>query len=317
MPALLALALVIAGLTLLITGADRLLHAAVSLARRWHLPQAVIGATLVAGGTSLPELAASVSGALGGQFGLAVGNVVGSNIANIGLILGLVALIAPLSVAPTIAWREWPLMLAVSALAAACAWGLGAYPRWLCALFLATWIAHAWRSMRQGAGSEEAPAQHPPSAAWRALLWAALGSALLGVGGWLLIVGSAQLARAAGISDAVIGLSIVAVGTSAPELVTSLLAAWRRQHQLAVANIVGSNTFNLLLILGVTGLFGTLPIAREILERDLWWMLGFALALPLAWGLTARRIARFAAAVLLAGYVLYLAQLAAEALLAA
>lgn len=317
MQALLALGLTIAGLVLLVVGADRLLVAAVACARRWRLSEAVIGATLVAGGTSLPELAASVSGALGGQFGLAVGNVVGSNIANIGLILGLVALIAPLAVARDIARREWPAMLAVSLAATGAAWWLSAFPRWLCALFLAGWVLLAWRSVRSGHGAAEAaelPAR--PLPLWQALLWAALGSGLLAAGGWLLLAGAVGLARAAGVSDALIGLTIVAVGTSAPELATSLLAAWRRQHQLAVANIVGSNTFNLLLILGVTGLFGRLPIAPEILERDLWWMLGFALILPLAWGFARQRIDRLAGAVLLAAYLLYLAVLGAEALAA-
>jgi cation:H+ antiporter len=138
-------------------------------------------------------------------------------------------------------------------------------------------------------------------------LWLVTGIALLTGGGWLLVWGSVELARSAGISDAIIGLTIVAAGTSAPELVTSLMAAKRGQHQIAVANIVGSNTFNILLILGATGLLGTLPVAEEILHRDLWWMLGFSLLLPLAWGLGRRVIGRLAGSLLLTGYLIYLA----------
>jgi len=314
MTILLAIGAVIAGLALLTWGADRLILGACAVARRARLSEAVIGATIVAGGTSMPELVASISGALAGQYGLAVGNVVGSNSFNVGAILGLVALVAPMAVAPAIARRDWWFMAAVTIACCAVAIGLGSIPTWAAGVFLAVWLAYVWWSVRSGHGAEEA-AEHPgaPIAPAVALLWIALGVALLSGGGWVLVWGSVELARAAGVSDAIIGLTIVAAGTSAPELVTSLLAARRGQHQIAVANIVGSNIFNILLILGVTGLCGSLPVAEEILRRDLWWMLGFSLILPLLWG---RRlvIGRVAGSLLLAGYLAYLGLLIASAL---
>jgi cation:H+ antiporter len=307
MDLLLALSAVAVGLALLTVGADRLIDAAVAIARRLRLPEAVIGATIVAGGTSMPELVASLSGALVGQYGLAVGNVVGSNSFNIGVILGLVALIAPLHVAPAIARFDWPIMAVVSIACCAIALGFGVFPLWACVSFLAIWLGYITWSVRSGHGAEEAAAPVDAMSPTKMALWLVAGIALLTCGGWLLVWGSVELARSAGISDAIIGLTIVAAGTSAPELVTSLMAAKRGQHQIAVANIIGSNTFNILLILGVTGLFGTLPVADEIVRRDLWWMLGFSLLLPLAWGCGRLVIGRLAGGMLLAGYLFYLA----------
>ncbi len=309
MSILLALLTICGGLVLLIGGADRLIAGAVGLARRARLSEAVIGATIVAGGTSAPELVASVSGALAGQYGLAVGNVVGSNSFNIGFILGLVALIAPMAVARDIARRDvWVMVVVSIGLVGVCQWP-GSLS-WAIALpFLAAWAAYVvWgihHSRRtQPAGDDAVPAA-PAAPAWASVGWVAAGIALLTGGGWLLVHGSVDLARMAGIGDAIIGLTIVAAGTSAPELVTSLLAARRGQHQIAVANIVGSNTFNILFILGITGLLGTLPVAEEIRHRDGWVMLAFALLLPLVWWRT-MVIGRIGGSVLLAGYLAYL-----------
>ncbi len=306
MPVVFALLAVVVGLILLTVGADRLIGAAVAIARRFRLPEAVIGATFVAGGTSMPELVASLGGALGGQYGLAVGNVVGSNSFNIGVILGLVALITPMQVAPAIARFDWPFMAVTSIACCAIAAGLSVFSLWACCIFLVVWLGYVVYAVRSGPGldeaTEESVATMTPS---MMVLWLVVGIALLTGGGWLLVWGSVELARAAGISDAIIGLTIVAAGTSAPELVTSLMAAKRGQHQIAVANIVGSNTFNILLILGITGLFGTLPVANEIVHRDLWWMLGFSLLMPVAWGLRRRVIGRLGGGLMLAAYLVY------------
>lgn len=318
----LSLLALLGGLVLLTVGADRLVEGAVALARRARLSEAVIGATIVAGGTSLPELVASLAGALADQYGLAAGNVVGSNICNIGAILGPVAIIAPLAVGPEIVRRDWWAMIGVSILVVAMAWlstvGGGAdsaaLPRWFCLLMLALFTAYVWWSVRSGGATPaEGGDQGPVASWWRSLLWIALGAALLASGGDLLVWGAVRLARDAGISDTIIGLTIVACGTSAPELMTSLIAARRGRAQLAVANVVGSNTFNILFILGVTGSVTELPIARELLQRDLWVMLAFALVLPLAWG-RARRIGRTAGGLLLAGYVAYVGVLVASVL---
>jgi cation:H+ antiporter len=176
---------------------------------------------------------------------------------------------------------------------------------------LGLFIASVWWSIRSGTSHEEIP--HDTPGVGVSVLWIALGITLLTSGGWLLVKGAVALAGAAGISDTLIGLTIVAAGTSAPELITSLLAARRGQHAIAVANIVGSNTFNILGILGLTGLFGALPVAASMVRVDLWVMLAFALALPLAWGLRRGRIGRGGAALLLSGYLIYLGWLIADA----
>jgi cation:H+ antiporter len=314
MDLLLACLAVVGGLGLLTLGADRLIIGACAVARRARLSEAVIGATIVAGGTSLPELVASLAGALDGQYGMAFGNVVGSNIFNVGAILGPVALIAPLAVAPAIARLDWWVMAGVTVACCAVAAICGCIPIWLSVMFLALWVGYVGWSMRSGHGVEEAaeqPVVHSPLPV--ALLWVLLGVALLAGGGWILVWGAVGLARAAGVSDALIGLTVIAIGTSAPELVTSLLAARRGQHQIAVANIVGSNLFNILLVLGATGLFGTLPVADEILHRDLWVMLGFSLVLPLLWG-RRLRIGRPAGAALLTAFLIYMGFLVRSAL---
>ncbi len=314
MSLVLACLAVVIGLALLTWGADRLIAGACTVAWRARLSEAVIGATIVAGGTSLPELVASVASALDGQYGLALGNVIGSNICNVGGILGPVALIAPLAVARAIAGRDWWIMAAVSVAFCASAVVFGAIPSWVCALFLVCWLGYVVWSMRGTHGTDEATDQATALMSVPvALLWISLGVSLLAGGGWVLVWGAVGLAKAAGVSDALIGLTVIAFGTSAPELVTSLVAARRGQHQIAIANIVGSNIFNILLVLGVTGLFGTLPVADELVHRDLWWMLGFSLALPLLWG---RRLVlgRLAGGLLLGGYLLYLGLLIRETL---
>lgn len=317
MAILLACAALLGGLVLLTIGADRLLSGAVALARRARLSEAVIGATIVAGGTSLPELVASLSGALAGQFGLAVGNVVGSNICNVGGILGPVALIAPMTAGREVMRRDWWVMAAVSVALVAMAWASTTWvaadpllpavlPRAFCLLLIVGFAGYAWWSVRSGSvAGEEHAGQPPPMRLWLALAWVLVGAVLLAIGGDILVWGAVRLAHGAGISDAVIGLTVVAFGTSAPELMTSLLAAKRGQTQLAVANVVGSSTFNILLILGVTGSVGRLPVEAGILHRDLFVMLAFALVLPLLWG-RAGRIGRSGGIVLTLGYAAYL-----------
>jgi cation:H+ antiporter len=319
---LLALSALVAGLALLILGADRLIVGAVALARRLRLSDAVIGATIVAGGTSMPEMVASLASALQGQYGLAVGNVVGSNSANVGLILGAVGVMAPMAVPADIRRRDWPIMALVSLvfvgfiLLTATTGGDGVrsamLPRWFCLLFLVGFVAVIAWSVKTGrtSGDMDEPARHGPG---MAVTWVLAGIAGLALGGHLLVWGAVRFATAMGVSQTLIGLTIVAIGTSTPELVTSLLAARRRQHGIAVANIVGSNTFNLLLILGVTGCFGPLPVDPSLLRVDLWVMLAFALVLPLVWT-RAGIIGRGGSSLLLTGYLAYLAWLVADAL---
>ena len=248
-----------AGLALLVGGAEALVRGAARLAGRFGISPLVIGLTVVAFGTSAPETAVGIGAVLGGSDALGVGSVVGSNIANILLILGLSALVAPLAVSRQLVRLDVPLLILAGLIVYAMAWdgrivrleGLGL----LVALL-------AYTTFLVVAGRREAkaePGRPSPAHRTRALadaLWVALGLALLVLGSDLLIDSAQVLARAFGLSELVIGLTVVAVGTSLPELATSLMAVVRGERDIAVGNVIGSCLFNLLLVLGGTALVG-------------------------------------------------------------
>jgi cation:H+ antiporter len=319
--------LIIGGLVLLAGGGELLVRGAVQLAERMGVSPLLIGLTLVGFGTSTPELVTSVQAAMIGSPGIAVGNVVGSNIANILLILGLAALISPIAVGSNALKRDGVLVVAVAVLLTVVAFILpiGRVVGLLFICGLAAYLVYAWRQERSGtdghtAAFEKAEAYdathaavHGAGAASReagmGALLLSLGFALGGLvlvvfGGGLLVDGSIQLARNFGISETVIGLTIVAVGTSMPEFVTSLVAAIRRQSDVALGNILGSNIYNTLGILGVTGLIAPTAVPAEIANFDNFVMLAAAVALfAFAW--TGMRIGRREGAALLSSYVLY------------
>ncbi len=307
------------GLVALVAGGEILVRGATALAGRVRLSPAVIGLTVVAAGTSLPELVVSVDAAFSGAPDLAIGNVVGSNIYNILLILGVSALVRPLTTTWTTVRLEWPVMALAS-------WNLlllardGRLDRLEGAYFVAglvVFVAWTVRMARQDAGPEErasleaAAAAHtglkPPSGA--GIAGRVIGGAvLLAVGADLLVQGASALAATAGVSERVIGLTLVALGTSLPELVTSVLAAWRGQSGIAVGNVIGSNIFNILGILGVTALILPIPIQAGTIRLDLWVMLGTALLLlPLM--RTGFRINRWEGGLLLGGALAWSAAL--------
>lgn len=302
------------GIALLYFGGELLVTNASKLARIWGLSPLVIGLTVVAFGTSAPELAASLTAALQGSAALAIGNVVGSNIANIALILGVAALLHPLRTEARFIRREVPIMIVVAGLLVLL-FRDGSLGRFEGALFLTLLALYLWVMLR---GSEQPQVEAAFAEAYaggssvtsprRTVLGALAGLALLVIGAQLLITGATALARSAGVPELVIGLSLVAVGTSLPELATSVIAALKRESDIALGNIVGSNIFNILGILGVTTLVQpvTLPYAEVAL--DLWLMLGLSL-LMLPFLLTGLRLGRREAAVLLLLYALYLGYL--------
>lgn len=302
------------GIALLYFGGELLVTNASKLARIWGLSPLVIGLTVVAFGTSAPELAASLTAALQGSAALAIGNVVGSNIANIALILGVAALLHPLRTEARFIRREVPIMIVVAGLLVLL-FRDGSLGRFEGALFLTLLALYLWVLLR---GSEQPQVEAAFAEAYaggssvtsprRTVLGALAGLALLVIGAQLLITGATALARSAGVPELVIGLSLVAVGTSLPELATSVIAALKREPDIALGNIVGSNIFNILGILGVTTLVQpvTLPYAEVAL--DLWLMLGLSL-LMLPFLLTGLRLGRREAAVLLLLYALYLGYL--------
>jgi cation:H+ antiporter len=317
------LILLVPGLVLLVAGGELLVRGAVRIAEHLRLSPMLIGLTIVGMGTSMPELAASVQAALAGSPGIAVGNIVGSNIANLLLILGIAALLSPIAVARGPLWRDGGVGVAAAAalLAAGASVGLG---RLAGAAFLAAMAAYIYYAYRQeklgqphSAAYDKAlaaeavdPGFVPSETAGGSLLKPALlfgaGLALIVGGGTLLVDGAIGIATQLGVSDTVIGLTIVAVGTSFPELVTSAMAALKRQGDIALGNVLGSNIYNVLFIGGVTGLASPSEVPAQIMGFDLWLMIGASLAVMLfAW--TGGRLSRREGFILTAGYALYAA----------
>lgn len=280
----------IAGLALLVVGAEVLVRGAARLAARFGIPPLIIGLTVVAFGTSAPETAVSVQAAVNGSGDLAIGNVLGSNIANVLLILGVTALIAPLVVSRQLIRLDVPIMIGASLLTFALAWD-GELSRLDGALLFAGVLAYtaflivSSRRDKAAEGDEFAAEyglhEQPKPRAWLIDLGLLIGGLVLLVGGSnLLVEGAVGLARALGLSELVIGLTVVAVGTSLPELATSVMAVLKGERDIAVGNIVGSNIFNLFCVLGLASLVSPLPIpvAANALAFDFPVMIAVAIA---------------------------------------
>jgi cation:H+ antiporter len=313
------LLLFLAGLAALIAGASLLVRGASKLALSFGVSPLVVGLTIVAFGTSSPEVAVSVGAALEGKTDLAVGNVVGSNIFNVLFILGVSALIAPLIVHLQLIRQEVPVMIGVSVLLVAL--GLdGDLSRWDAGLLAVLMLGYTTflvvQSRRQSAAdAAELAGELPADTQWdrhwsMQVVLVAAGLLLLVYGSDWLVAASIAFAKAMGVSDLIIGLTIVAAGTSMPEVATSILAAIKGERDIAVGNVVGSNTFNILGCLGLAGLVapGGLPLPPSLLSFDIWVMLAVAIAcLPVFF--TGREIARWEGAVFVGYYVAYVAYL--------
>jgi cation:H+ antiporter len=305
-----AAALAAVGLALLALSGDRLVEFAAALGLKARLGAAVVGLTIVAAGTSMPELFVSVAAALAGSPAIAVANVVGSNIANVGLILGLCALLAPVPVQPKLLRFEYPFMVLASWIALLLVRD-GLLDRLEAGFFVASMVAFlAFSVWAARAALDDSPDDHGRALAAKPAWLLGLGvvATLVGLalGAELLVHGAVIIAERLGVSERVIGLTVVAVGTSLPELAASLAASLRGRHEIAVTNVVGSNVFNLLMILGWAGLVRPLEVAPRLIAVDLWAMVGIAAALfPLV--VRRARLSRAGGAVLLALYVAYLA----------
>jgi cation:H+ antiporter len=308
----LTVVLFVAGLGLLLVGAEMLVRGASSVARASGISPLVIGLTVVAYGTSAPELAVALGSSLTDRADIGLGNVIGSNISNILLILGLTALAAPLAVQQQLVRLDIPVMIVVSVLLLVLALNerIGRIEGLLLA---AGAIIYTWWLLRQGGDeySEMAREYARTRGAETASRWAWYGLLIIGglgmllLGAQLLVDSAVEFAEALGVSELVIGLTVVAIGTSLPEGATSLTAAIRGARDLAVGNIVGSNIFNVLLVVGVTSIVSPIPVAPSILAFDLPVMIAVALALlPVAF--TGRRIGRAEGALFFAYYMAYL-----------
>lgn len=306
--------LLVLGLLLLLGGAEFLVKGAAALATRIGVSPFLIGLTLVGFGTSAPELVASLEGAFQGYPGIAVGNVVGSNIANILLILGTAGLVFPMVCDRGALKRDGTMMLlAALALVGVCL--LGSLSREAGFVFLAVlalYLIYTYRADRKGqdgAGGLHASeakflkARTPMSLVIEIVMTVG-GLAALVIGASLLVDSSVKLAEGFGISDSVIGLTLVAVGTSLPELATSVLAAFRRKADIAIGNVIGSNIFNVLGIAGVVAVVKPIAVPADIASFDIWVMLAATVVfMILAW--TGARIGRIEALALLVGYGAY------------
>lgn len=300
------------GLALLFFGGEFLLRGAVAVALRSGLSPLLIGLTIVACATSMPELLVTVTAGLKGVTDVGIGNVIGSNIANVLLILGVAALLRPIDVAPKLVLRDTIVMLSATALFIVFALngeiGLFHGGAMLAALLIYLWVTYRIEKTGSGKASEEvlddvgkAPCSTPV-----ALTLMALGLAGLVGGSELLIMGAVDLARAAGVSETVIGITLVAIGTSLPELATAIVAGLRGHTDVALGNVVGSNSFNILLIVGTLAILTPFSVADEVISFDIWAMAAASFALLPIMFLT-RRIGRMEGGVFLALYIAFIA----------
>ncbi|MBX2831983.1 MAG: calcium/sodium antiporter [Rhodospirillales bacterium] len=300
--------MLLGGLVGLFFGGEALVRGSVGIAQRLSMSPLLIGLTVVGFGTSTPELLVSLDSALRGVPDIALGNVVGSNIANILLIVGVSALVWPIAVSGGTLKRDTAVMLAAAfVLVPTFALGeLGRVAGGLMCVGLIAYLVVAYRQSRHVPSDQgdQTELPKPVGNIWLSIIWVLAGLVLLMFGARYLVDGAVTIARAFGVSEAFIGLTIVAVGTSLPELATSLIAAVRKQSEIAIGNIVGSNIFNVLGILGVTAIVTPIPVAGRFLTFDLPIMIAVSLLLTvlLRRALIGRGIG-FAMLVAYAGYV--------------
>jgi cation:H+ antiporter len=298
------------GVAILVVGADIFVRGASAIAERFGISAFVIGLVVVGFGTSTPELAVNISAALKGSTDIAVGNVVGSNIANVGVILGISALIMPLAVHLRMIKVELPLMIAVSIGLWVLALG-GSITRWEGVLMLVAFVGFLVFLLKTSqAEPKDVQAEfegevHATRSNASTIGFIVGGLAMLMGGGYLCVEAAVDLARGFGMSELVIGLTIVAVGTSLPELASSAMAAWRGKTDIAIGNVIGSNIYNVLCVLGITSVIKPLPTTgATVMWLDLPVMIAFAVVLiPMM--LIGMRVSRLSGALLLVGYGAY------------
>jgi cation:H+ antiporter len=304
---LIDIVIIVIGIICVLKGADFLTEGAAALARRVNIPEIVIGLTIVAAGTSAPELFVSIVSALKDTPDLAVGNVVGSNTMNSMLIVGCAAMVAPMTISRSTVKKDIPFSIAASILLLLLTLNsfLGRFDG---ILLLAGFAVFMFYSLRQAKnGQDAAPTEEKQLNPWLSVLYIALGLVGLVIGSNLFVDHASSLALALGISEGVVGLTVVAGGTSLPELATSVVAARKGQSAIAIGNVIGSNVFNILLILGLTATISPLQI-EGITTIDMAVML---LSVVLVWlfSFTRYTVERWEGAVLVGGYLVYLAWL--------
>ncbi len=313
---LLYFAMVISGISLLVWSADRFTDGAAAIARNFGIAPLVVGLTIVAMGSSAPEVIVSINSAINGTPGLAIGNALGSNIANIAMVLGISALIVPLKVQSDTLKREIPILFGLMLITFVLLYDLtlsfldGVILLSLLVGYL-VWLVKLTTKTRKKPDLmlkeiiEELPDEMPNS---KAFFWVAVGLILLQISSNLLVIGATNIAHYYQVSDFVIGITIVAVGTSLPELAASVTGVLKGEHELAIGNVIGSNIFNLLAVLGIPGLISDVSIDASILRFDFAIMFGLTLAMSImAWGRKGKpgEITRLEGGILLACFIAY------------
>lgn len=299
------------GLVLLVWSADRLVYGAAALARNFGVAPLVIGMTILAMGSSAPEMMVSATAALAGKTDTAVGNVLGSNIANIALILGITALIKPLSISSTIIRRELPLMLGVTLISGVLLWDNylnrieGSVLAVLFVIFLVTMLKIS-RKTKNDPLLKEQEAEIPTGVSnGKAIIWVFIGLGLLLYSSDMVVESAVTIAKYFGMSDLVIGLTIIAVGTSLPELAASVASVFKGEDDMAVGNIIGSNIFNILAVMGLPALINPSALSPLAMSRDFYVMLAVSVLLLLMALGKRRQINRVEGGILVICFVAY------------
>ncbi|MBM7038001.1 calcium/sodium antiporter [Vibrio ulleungensis] len=308
-----AVLLLIVGLALLVWSADKLVFGAAALARNFGIAPLVIGMTILAMGSSAPEMMVSATAALSGKSDTAVGNVLGSNIANIALILGITAIIKPLSISSGVLRRELPLMMVVTLLAGALLWDsyLGFNEGIVLVVLFVAFLAVMLKISRSQKNSgdaliEEQESEIPEGVPnGKAIFWVIVGLILLPLAADILVNNAVIIAKHFGMSDLVIGLTIIAVGTSLPELAASLAGVMKGEDDMAVGNIIGSNVFNILAVMGIPGILNPTVLNENVMGRDFWVMLAVSILLVVMALGKSRSINRIEGSALLIIFVVY------------
>lgn len=300
---------IIIGLALLILGGNWLLKAAVALSLRLNIPKIVIGMTVVSFATSAPELIVSIKAALDGLPDLSLGNVVGSNIANLGLVLAITVILGSIDVRRSFYTTDWPVMMIASLLFVGFIFFDGVLNRYegiIMVIFLFLFLVYLLRFQKQ-AVEDEMPEDDVLLPLYKTVLFLGLGGVALWGGSELLITGAKNLATALGVSDRVIGITIVSIGTSIPELAASIIAVIKKEKAISLGNLIGSNIFNLLAVLGITSIITPISVMDQgLLTSDIWWMLGISfLILPLVFIPKGLRLGWRDGIILLAVYITF------------
>ncbi|MCH2489591.1 MAG: calcium/sodium antiporter [Flavobacteriales bacterium] len=303
------------GLILLVVGGEFLVRASVALSFKLHLSKMVIGLTVVSFATSAPELLVSLQAALNGFSDISLGNVIGSNIANIGLVLGITAIIGPLAIDSDFYKFNWPVMMLLSVLLYFLLKSGGLLSRTegiVLLLLLMVYLVLLIRRARNRAGTipidENIDDGLSKSSNFKIGMWLLIGGIALYGGSELLVTGAVDLATALGVSERVIAVTMIAVGTSVPELAASVIAALKKEKAISLGNLIGSNIFNIASVLGLTAVIQPILVkSAEVLTNDIFWMLGFAaILLPLAFLPKKFEIGRIKGVIIFAAYALFI-----------